>query len=93
MLGVFPLVSGDFENSLSKPNSPIWRRSKFQVVFLGYCQTTVNSVFREALQATLLKGLLRERSDTLPDQVGSLLLAPKQYRTRAQCQSIPLKFD
>jgi|SRR5829696_7309891 hypothetical protein len=37
--------------------------------------------------------LLLGRSDTLPDQAGSLLDAPKQYRTCAQCQSISRNFD
>jgi hypothetical protein len=37
--------------------------------------------------------MLLRRSDTLPDQVGTLLDATKQYRRCAQRQSIATKFD
>jgi hypothetical protein len=40
-----------FQEWLILPDSHSLRCSVFQLVFLGYCQTTVNSVFREALQA------------------------------------------
>ena len=33
------------------------------------------------------------RSETFPDQVGTLLDAPKQYRMGAQCQSVSPEFD
>ena len=42
MLDVFLAVPGGFKNSSSKPDSSILRCSLFQVVALGYCQTTVN---------------------------------------------------
>jgi hypothetical protein len=50
MLDVFLEVTGGFKNPLSRPGSPILRRSVFQVVYPGYCQTTVNSVYGEVRQ-------------------------------------------
>ena len=44
MLDVFLSVSQRFKNRLFKPMSHILRCSVFQVVALGYCQTTVNDV-------------------------------------------------
>ena len=40
-----------------------------------------------------MTSLLLLRSDTLPDQVGSLLDAPKQYRSCAQRQPVSPKID
>ncbi len=62
MLDTFPDVTDGFKNRLPKPNSPILCCSVFQTVFLGYCQTTVNSVFREVLQ--LRSGSTTRRSGT-----------------------------
>ena len=44
-------VPPGFRTCLFRPDSSILRCWMFQAVALGYCQTTVNSVFREALQA------------------------------------------
>jgi hypothetical protein len=51
MLDVFLAVPGGFKTRLFRLGSHILRCWVFQVVFPGYCQTTVNSGFREALQA------------------------------------------
>ena len=40
-----------------------------------------------------IRSLLLRRSDTLPDQVCSTLHTSEQYRTCAQCHSIPPNFD
>ncbi len=40
-----------------------------------------------------MMSLVLERSDTLPDQVGSPQHASEQYRMGAQCQSIPPYLD
>src|SRR5919112_3605231 len=42
MLDVFLVVPGGFKTRLSRPYSPFLHCSLFQVVALGYCQTTVN---------------------------------------------------
>jgi hypothetical protein len=48
---VFPDVSGGLKNRIVKPDPSFLRCSMIQVVAPGYCQTTVNSGLREALQA------------------------------------------
>jgi hypothetical protein len=57
MLDVFPDVSGSLKNRIVKPDSSFLRCSVFQVVALGYCQTTVNA---EALSQMMLLGVLSE---------------------------------
>ncbi len=70
MLDAFPGVAGSFENGLVRLYPHILHCWLFQVVALGNCQTTVNSVFREALQAPRWKHARRSVTEHRPPQRG-----------------------
>jgi hypothetical protein len=70
MLDAFPGVAGGFKDGLVRPYPHILLCWLFQVVALGYWQTTVNSVFREALQAPRRKNAWRSVTEHRPPQRG-----------------------